>query len=36
VIYKITFMKIDELKEHEEIDPFHFKELMKEIKSDGI
>jgi DNA-binding IscR family transcriptional regulator len=29
-------MKIDELKEHEEINPSHLKELMKEIKSDGI
>jgi hypothetical protein len=29
-------MKIDELKEHEKINPSHLKELMEEIKSDGI
>jgi hypothetical protein len=36
MIYKLTFIKIDELKEHEEINPSHLKELMEEIKSDGI
>jgi ParB-like chromosome segregation protein Spo0J len=36
MIYKMTLMKINELKEHKEIDPFHLKELMEKIKSDGI
>ena len=29
-------MKIWEVKEHEEIDPFHFQNLLQQIKSDGI
>jgi sulfur carrier protein ThiS len=36
MIYKMALMKINELKEHEEINPSHLKELMEKIKSDGI
>jgi ParB-like chromosome segregation protein Spo0J len=32
----MALMKINELKEHEEINPFHLKEFMEKIKSDGI
>jgi DNA-binding IscR family transcriptional regulator len=36
MIYKMVLMKINEFKEHEEINSSHLKELMEEIKSDGI